>query len=160
VHRGEALCRVERGSKREAPHGAVVVVRRWLYDERRYVVVLDAGSSGTRLHVYQWARARRGEHLPRVVELRGTGAGDAAAARVAKSPVGAAGSVRLVRAKGSALRRTETEPGLDALAHNTRTLQAGVHGALQPLLHWAMAEVPRSHPRGPRLPAATIPSGS
>lgn len=116
-------------------------LRRWLRGEsvhgERYVVVLDAGSSGTRLHVYQWAAARRGEHLPRAVELRGSGAGDAAAARSAKA-YAAAG---LVGSKGNAFRRTETEPGLDSFAHSARTLQAGVNGALQPLLHWAMAEV-------------------
>jgi len=130
------------GSNASDPQAPTAPARRWLRGESargdRYVIVMDAGSSGTRLHVYRWAAARRGEHLPRAVELRGGGAGDAAAARAAKAHAvaGLVGS-----AQGSAFRRTETEPGLDSFAHSARTLQAGVNGALQPLLHWAMAEV-------------------
>ncbi|KAK9807631.1 hypothetical protein WJX72_004780 [[Myrmecia] bisecta] len=89
-----------------------------------YMLVIDSGSTGTRLYAYTW-RERRGKlPLLEAVSIR--------AARH-KLPRRAAGDRR-------AYERLETEPGLDHYVDDPQGLQ---QRALHPLLEWAEAVVPR-----------------
>lgn len=89
-----------------------------------YVVVIDSGSTGTRIVAYKW-KENRGQ-APIV---------NAVAPQTAqqKVPRKAAGDVR-------AYDRVETEPGLDKFVNDAEGLWTS---ALQPLLAWAEDVVPR-----------------
>ncbi|KFM25933.1 Ectonucleoside triphosphate diphosphohydrolase 1 [Auxenochlorella protothecoides] len=91
----------------------------------RYVLVIDAGSSGTRLHAYEWRASP----------------GAASAPRVRAIPPSAAAALVPRRAKAArrAYQRVETEPALDAWLGDPAGLAAA---ALGPLLAWAEAVVP------------------
>ncbi|GAB4819746.1 hypothetical protein N2152v2_006792 [Parachlorella kessleri] len=95
-----------------------------------YILVIDAGSSGTRLYAYTW---QPGQHpgAPPIVE--------------AIPPSAAAHKVprRAMPAK-RAYQRVETEPGLDQFVGDERGLRAK---SLGPLLGWAKAVVPRHQRR-------------
>ena len=79
----------------------------YVFKEHKYVVIIDGGSSGTRLHVYRWSISPL-KHLPSLEEMQGEGKGLKAAAHHARKM----GLPGLSLSKG-AYKRTETEPGLD-----------------------------------------------
>jgi hypothetical protein len=79
-----------------------------VFKENKYVIVIDGGSSGTRLHVYRWSVSPT-KHLPSLEELTGEGRGLHAAAQHSRKM----GLPGLVSSRGGAYKRTETEPGID-----------------------------------------------
>lgn len=96
-----------------------------------YVLIIDAGSTGTRIIAICWQD--RAGRLPRLTPVNNHAASH-------KVPRRAAGDVR-------AYERVETEPGLDKFVGNAQGLQTH---ALGPLLDWAAAVVPaRQHSRTP-----------
>ncbi|CAM8975536.1 unnamed protein product [Rhodiola kirilowii] len=90
----------------------------------KYYVVLDCGSTGTRVYVYEAsANHASGSSLP--IRLLSYNEG------LHKKPRSQS---------GRAYDRMETEPGLDKLVHN----EAGLKAALKPLLKWAKKQIPKS----------------
>ncbi|KAK7386598.1 hypothetical protein VNO78_26931 [Psophocarpus tetragonolobus] len=86
----------------------------------KYYVVLDCGSTGTRVYVYKALVQRK----------------DQATLPITLQPL--ASGLRKNRASGRAYDRMETEPGLDKLLHNV----TGLKTALRPLLKWAQKQIP------------------
>ncbi|KAK7406977.1 hypothetical protein VNO78_08615 [Psophocarpus tetragonolobus] len=93
----------------------------WNHGSGKYYVVLDCGSTGTRVYVYHASiRFKRHSSLPIALKsLRDS---------FHKKP------------SGRAYDRMETEPGLDKLVRNVSAL----HKALKPLLRWAKKQIPLS----------------
>lgn len=91
----------------------------------QFAIVLDGGSTGTRVHVHGWAHSAK-DPLPVMV--------DPTNKQNPGSPAqhGARSQQRLYK-------RVETEPGLDKLFHN----RTGIKTALVPLLDWAGKHIPR-----------------
>ncbi|KAF6251241.1 nucleoside phosphatase family-domain-containing protein [Scenedesmus sp. NREL 46B-D3] len=95
----------------------------------KYVLVIDSGSSGTRMHAYNWTlpagqqHAAAGSSLPVVQSI----------------PPSAAAHLVPKTAKKGLYDRVETQPGLDAFLGSPADL-ASI--ALEPLLAWARAVVP------------------
>ncbi|PIA58943.1 hypothetical protein AQUCO_00400064v1 [Aquilegia coerulea] len=88
----------------------------------RYYVVLDCGSTGTRVYVYESSiDHKKGGTLPIVLRSLPKGQG----------PSNSQG--------GRAYQRMETEPGFDKLVHNI----SGLRGAIGPLLQWAEEKIPK-----------------
>lgn len=93
-----------------------------------YVLVIDAGSSGTRIYAYTWEESgSEGGGMPKLTLLPPEAAPN-------KVPRRALPSKR-------AYKRVETEPGLDAFVRDAAGLE---HQCLGPLLEWAAAVVPYS----------------
>ncbi|KAG4379937.1 hypothetical protein GLYMA_16G077100v4 [Glycine max] len=89
----------------------------------KYYVVLDCGSTGTRVYVYK-AQIQPNDQkttLPISIESLKDG--------LRKNP-----------SSGRAYDRMETEPGLDKLLHN----RTGLKTALEPLLKWAQKQIPET----------------
>ena len=86
----------------------------------RYLLVVDAGSSGTRLNAYRW-RWSGGTPVMTVI------------------PPSAAAALVPRRAAKRAYDRVETEPALEALLPDAARLD---REGLRPLLRWARAVVP------------------
>ncbi|XP_057745582.1 probable apyrase 7 [Arachis stenosperma] len=105
----------------------MVVTSYWNNGSGNYYVVLDCGSTGTRVYVYH-AEIEHTEDtsLPIVVKSMKDGLGK-------KSGL----------MSGRAYDRMETEPGLDKLVHNV----SGLKGALKPLLKWAQKQIPEDYHR-------------
>ncbi|PKA50745.1 putative apyrase 7 [Apostasia shenzhenica] len=103
-----------------------IYYRSWFPRETsKYYVILDCGSTSTRVYVYQRSVVQRRGHaalpftlktLPEVFH---------------KKPM--AQTVR-------AYQRMETEPGLHKLVHN----ETGLRAAIKPLLQWAEEQIPKS----------------
>ncbi|XP_057448864.1 probable apyrase 7 [Lotus japonicus] len=92
----------------------------WNIGSGKYYVVLDCGSTGTRVYVYHASvQFKRYSSLPLAIKSLREGLHR-------KKPL------------GRAYDRMETEPGLDKLVHNV----TGVKGALKPLLRWAKKQIP------------------
>lgn len=101
----------------------------------QYVLVIDAGSSGTRLLAYSWA-------LAAAPGPGGAGAPASAPRLTPILPSAAADHVpRRALGKRRAYARVETEPGLDAYVGDAEGMEAM---ALRPLLDWARAALPRA----------------
>eukprot|EP00897_Mesotaenium_endlicherianum_P009522 jgi/Mesen1/8599/ME000005S08564 len=83
-----------------------------------YCIVIDCGSTGTRLYVYAW-----------------TGGSNLTLPRVQDS-----GASSLRAQRGKAYSRKETQPGLDKFVGDSQGLRSV---ALEPLLAWAISQVPR-----------------
>ncbi|CAN6443795.1 unnamed protein product [Victoria cruziana] len=96
----------------------------WSHGASRYSVILDSGSTGTRVYVYEWSPDKNRHHgnLPLVVKS------------LPKDP-----QKRPIIRNGRAYRRMETEPGLHKLVHNT----SGLKSAVKPLLQWAEKQIPK-----------------
>ncbi|PSC71682.1 putative apyrase 7 [Micractinium conductrix] len=92
----------------------------------RYVLVIDAGSSGTRMYAYTWRD--------------GAGAGGAPALAAVPSTAAPHKVPRRALPGKRAYQRVETEPGLDRFLGDEAGLE---ERALGPLLEWAAAVVPR-----------------
>lgn len=93
----------------------------------RYVLVVDAGSSGTRMFAYAWRRGAAPGAPPLLAAVAPTAAPHAVPRRALPGK--------------RAYQRVETEPGLDAFADDPDGLR---RKALGPLLEWAEAVVPPS----------------
>lgn len=102
-----------------------------------FSIVLDCGSTGTRVYVYEWVR-NDGKHqgsLPMVLR---------------PFPEGTDGKSR--QQNGRAYHRMETEPGFDKLLHN----ESGLRSAMEPLLQWAEKQIPaHAHKNSPLFLLAT-----
>ncbi|CAD7695295.1 unnamed protein product [Ostreobium quekettii] len=88
-----------------------------------YVLVVDAGSTGTRMYVYKWTTSPSGPNLPSIEQIPPSAAPD-------KIPF---------RAGKRAYKRVETLPGMD---HYVGDFDGLRQHALAPLLSWAEAVVP------------------
>ncbi|CAN1779736.1 Probable apyrase 7 [Linum perenne] len=98
---------------------AIYIYSYWSQGSSKFYVVLDCGSTGTRVFVYQASVDNRKEgNLPIVVKSFSEG--------VSRKPT------------GRAYDRMETEPGLHMLVHNT----SGLKSALNPLVKWAQKQIP------------------
>lgn len=93
---------------------AVHAARRGITGTAGHVLVIDAGSSGTRMYAYSWRQAGGGG-APRLEAVPSTAAPH-------KVPRRALPDKR-------AYQRVETEPGLDAFADDAAALQAKALGA-------------------------------
>ncbi|EMS62472.1 hypothetical protein CFC21_002979 [Triticum aestivum] len=88
-----------------------------------YYVILDCGSTGTRVYVYEWSiNHNDGNSFP-----------------IALKPLGNAPKKKSGKLVGRAYQRMETEPGLSKLVHN----EAGMKKAIEPLLQMAERQIPR-----------------
>ncbi|KAA8519029.1 hypothetical protein F0562_016197 [Nyssa sinensis] len=95
----------------------------WSQGTSKFYVVLDCGSTGTRVYVYQASvNYKKESSLP--ILLRSLPEGFH---RKANSH------------SGRAYNRMETEPGFDKLVHNI----SGLRGAIKPLIQWAEKQIPK-----------------
>lgn len=94
---------------------------------QRYVLVVDCGSSGTRIYAYLW-HPPKGTELPNLEEISPMVAGDKVPRKLGKGMYN----------------RVETQPGLDRYASQLRDI--GPKG-LGPLLDWARAVIPHEQQR-------------
>ncbi|KAK7262803.1 hypothetical protein RJT34_30384 [Clitoria ternatea] len=93
----------------------------WNQPSSKYYVVLDCGSTGTRVYVYKAEIQHKDDtNLPIAIQSLNDG-------------------LRKKRASGRAYHRMETEPGLDKLLHNV----SGLKTALKPLIKWAQKQIPQ-----------------
>ncbi|KAK1266806.1 putative apyrase 7 [Acorus gramineus] len=90
----------------------------------QYYVVLDCGSTGTRVYVYESSIDQKKDHEGLPISLRSL-------------PHKIQG--RSISQSGRAYHRMETEPGFDKLVHN----ESGLRNAINPLLRWAEMQIPR-----------------
>ncbi|CAL5343683.1 unnamed protein product [Camellia sinensis] len=96
---------------------------KWSQGTSKFYVVLDCGSTGTRVYVYQASlNHKKDGSLP--ILLRSLPEG-----------------LRRKRSSqsGRAYNRRETEPGFDKLVHNV----SGLRGAIKPLIQWAEKQIPK-----------------
>ncbi|GAA0173606.1 nucleotide phosphatase [Lithospermum erythrorhizon] len=94
----------------------------WSKDMPKYYVVLDCGSTGSRVYVYQAsANHQKDNSLPFSVK---------------SFPAGPQSKSKGFRAYN----RMETEPGFDKLVHNI----SGLRRAIKPLVKWAKKQIPRN----------------
>ncbi|XP_073220451.1 probable apyrase 7 [Cicer arietinum] len=92
----------------------------WNIGSGKYYVVLDCGSTGTRVYVYNaYIQYKRHSSLPIAIKSLRDGLHR-------KKPI------------GRAYDRMETEPGIDKLVYNV----SGLRGALKPLVRWAKKQIP------------------
>lgn len=101
----------------------------WRSEQLQYAVVLDCGSTGTRVQVYAWAyRDSAGPiRLPVVIFPA-----------FQQNKRSFSGRKAGRRKETRAYDRMETEPGLDKLLKN----ESGVRAAVEPLLQWAEKQIP------------------
>jgi hypothetical protein len=91
----------------------------------QFAIVLDGGSTGTRVHVHGWARSPK-DPLPVMVDPTTN-------THMPGAPM------QVVNGQQRLYKRVETEPGLDKLYQN----RTGIETALTPLLDWAGRHIPR-----------------
>ncbi|KAG0616143.1 hypothetical protein M758_5G093100 [Ceratodon purpureus] len=91
----------------------------------QFAIVLDGGSTGTRVHVHGWARSPK-DPLPVMVDPTTN-------THMPGAPM------QVVNGQQRLYKRVETEPGLDKLYLNS----TGIETALGPLLDWAGRHIPR-----------------
>ncbi|KAK4745749.1 hypothetical protein SAY87_012061 [Trapa incisa] len=115
---------------------SMYIYTNWSREASKFYVVLDCGSTGTRVYVYQASlRHKKDGSLPIVMKSFNEG--------IHKKP----------RSQiGRAYDRMETEPGFDKLVHNF----TGLKDALNPLIQWAVKQIPQdSHTHTPLFLYAT-----
>lgn len=95
--------------------GALLLILHGGSAEPRYVLVIDAGSSGTRMYAYTWHD--------------GSGAGVAPLLAAVPSSAAAHKVPRRAMPGRRAYQRVETEPGLDQFVGDGQGLQAKALGA-------------------------------
>ncbi|KAJ7943999.1 Nucleoside phosphatase GDA1/CD39 [Quillaja saponaria] len=94
----------------------------WNQGSSKFSVVLDCGSTGTRVYVYQASiEHRKDRSLPIVIRSLTEGH--------RRKPISQS---------GRAYDRMETEPGLHKLVHNV----SGLRDAIKPLVSWAEKQIP------------------
>lgn len=91
----------------------------------QFAIVLDGGSTGTRVHVHGWARSPK-DPLPVMVDPTTN-------THLPGAPM------QVVNGQQRLYKRVETEPGLDKLYKN----RTGIETALGPLLDWAGRHIPK-----------------
>lgn len=98
----------------------------WSGGQSKFYVVLDCGSTGTRVYVYEASvNHKKDDNLPILLKS------------LPESFKRKSGSL-----SGRAYNRMETEPGFDKLVHNI----SGLKKAIKPLIRWAEKQIPeRSH---------------
>ncbi|KVI04846.1 probable apyrase 7 [Cynara cardunculus var. scolymus] len=95
----------------------------WSKQSARFFVVLDCGSTGTRVFVYQASvKHQKDGNLPILLKS------------IPEDP-----HSRPTSESGRAYNRKETEPGFDKLVHNV----SGLSQAINPLLGWAEKQIPK-----------------
>lgn len=92
----------------------------------QFAIVLDGGSTGTRVHVHGWARSPK-DPLPVMVDP------------TTNTHMPGLAPMQVVNGRQRLYKRVETEPGLDKLYRNS----TGIKLALGPLLDWAGRHIPR-----------------
>ncbi|KAL6503772.1 hypothetical protein OROGR_025695 [Orobanche gracilis] len=102
---------------------SVILYLNWSNGSSKFYVVLDCGSTGTRVYVYKAdGNHREDDRLPILVKS------------LPESFQMKSGSQR-----GRAYNRMETEPGFDKLVHNI----SGLKKAIKPLIRWASKQIPK-----------------
>ncbi|XP_008782414.2 probable apyrase 7 [Phoenix dactylifera] len=102
------------------------------HEASEYYVILDCGSTSTRVYVYDWSINRNKGHSDLPIVLRSL----------------PEGSQRKFSARsGHAYQRMETEPGFHKLVHN----ETGLKAAIMPLLQWAERQIPKRAHRNASL---------
>ncbi|XP_042508959.1 probable apyrase 7 [Macadamia integrifolia] len=98
----------------------------WSQEASKFYVVLDCGSTGTRVYVYKSSIDHKKDGgLPIILRSLPEGT-----------------KRKSIALSGRAYLRMETEPGFDKLVHNT----SGLKAVMKPLLQWAEKNIPkRSH---------------
>lgn len=99
---------------------SMLIYSYWNQGSGKYYVVLDCGSTGSRIYVYQ-ASIEHKEHSSLPITIKSVRDG------LQKKPN-----------SGRAYDRMETEPGLDKLVRNI----SGLEAALKPLIRWAEKQIP------------------
>ncbi|KAK4748759.1 hypothetical protein SAY87_015345 [Trapa incisa] len=95
----------------------------WSREASKYYVVLDCGSTGTRVYAYQASLSYRTDGgLPVILRSFNEGNGKKQDSRTKR-----------------AYDRMETEPGFDKLVHNV----SGLRDAISPLIQWAEQQIPQ-----------------
>ncbi|KAL8137381.1 hypothetical protein V2J09_003382 [Rumex salicifolius] len=95
----------------------------WSGGASKFYVVLDCGSTGTRVFIYEASvNHKKNSNLPLALQSY---------SEFRKKPKGQS---------GRAYDRMETEPGLDKLVHNV----SGLMRAVKPLLQWAEMNIPKN----------------
>ncbi|OVA02786.1 Nucleoside phosphatase GDA1/CD39 [Macleaya cordata] len=95
----------------------------WSQNASQFYVVLDCGSTGTRVYVYESSiNHKKDESLPIVVRSLPEGLQSKSSS-----------------SSGRAYQRMETDPGLDKLVNNI----SGLSEAINPLLWWAEKQIPK-----------------
>ncbi|XP_008787941.2 probable apyrase 7 [Phoenix dactylifera] len=89
-----------------------------------YYVILDCGSTGTRVYVYEWSINRNKGHSNLPIALRS---------------LPEASQRKFSAGSGRAYQRMETEPGFHKLVRN----ESGLRDAVMPLLQWAEKQIPK-----------------
>lgn len=101
---------------------ATFVYSYWFKGEPKFYIVLDCGSTGTRVYVYQASSDNeKDSSFPIVMKPLTEGLRKKTNAHT-----------------GRAYDRMETEPGLDKLVHNI----SGLKAAIKPLVKWAEKQIP------------------
>ncbi|XP_076958269.1 putative apyrase 7 [Bidens hawaiensis] len=103
-------------------YGLMILYSNWAHGSARFYVVLDCGSTGTRVYVYQASINRqKTDSLPILLKS-----------------IPEDLQTRPSLQTGRAYNRMETEPGFDKLVHNA----SGLKHAIKPLLKWAEKQIP------------------
>ncbi|KAL8257431.1 hypothetical protein R6Q59_029472 [Mikania micrantha] len=104
-------------------YGFLHLYSNWSQHSTRFFVVLDCGSTGTRVFVYQASKNhQRDGNLPILLKS-----------------LPEEHQSRPSSQSGRAYNRKETDPGFDKLVHNV----TGLTQAINPLLHWAEKQIPK-----------------
>ncbi|KAL8199793.1 hypothetical protein R6Q57_013361 [Mikania cordata] len=104
-------------------YGLLFVYSNWAHGSARFYVVLDCGSTGTRVYVYQASiNHKKTNSLPILLKS-----------------IPEDLQSRPSSQSGRAYNRMETEPGFDKLVHNA----SGLKQAIKPLLKWAEKQIPK-----------------
>ncbi|MFS7949815.1 putative apyrase [Helianthus anomalus] len=107
-------------------YGLLFLYSNWAHGSARFYVVLDCGSTGTRVYVYQASiNHKKTDSLPILLksipeDLQSL-------------------QTRPSSQSGRAYNRMETEPGFDKLVRNA----SGLKHAIKPLLKWAEKQIPK-----------------
>ncbi|KAI3458503.1 hypothetical protein Pfo_015166 [Paulownia fortunei] len=95
----------------------------WSRGTSKFYVVLDCGSTGTRVYVYEASINHKNDNtLPLILKSLPEGFQRKSGSQ-----------------SGRAYNRMETEPGFDKLVHNI----SGLREAIKPLIQWAEKQIPR-----------------
>ncbi|KAL4556935.1 hypothetical protein LXL04_035102 [Taraxacum kok-saghyz] len=104
-------------------YGLLFLYSNWTQSSGRFYIVLDCGSTGTRVYVYQASiNHKKTDALPILLKS------------IPEDLKSKPSSL-----SGKAYNRMETEPGFDKLVHNV----SGLKHAIKPLLLWAEKQIPK-----------------